>query len=108
MSIMSTLSAIAVFIQVAVATAALLGIVVDAVTRGWVRRLVRGWLGIRQLREDHHDTQTFLLDLGDAYNDLAEYVGPESVDQVDVDYYKRRLDETDGVQRGDFVTDDDD
>lgn len=109
-----TITQVATIISGVVSLSIIFGVVLDAVTSGWVRGLARRWLGVRALREDHVDTQTFLMDLADSYNDLSdrfseEHDIPEAKRpaEVDTDYYERRLDD-DAVQRGDFLTDDDD
>lgn len=109
MSVLSLLTQTATIVSGVVSAFVLVGIAVDAVTSGWVRARVQGWLGIRALRKDHHATQTFLCDIGDAYNGLADSVTgtggieEDDLDQVDVGQYRRELDDDAAVERGDFL-----
>lgn len=113
MSVLSTVAQAATIASGLVSAIVLAAAFIDAVTSGWVRRRARRWLGIEGLREDHHDTQVFLLDLGSAHNRLSERVCEEHnvredrPPRVDTGYYARRLEEEDGVDRGDFLSEDD-
>lgn len=108
MAVVEVLSRAGTIASGLVAVGTLLGILADWVTNGWVRQMVQHWLGISELRQDHHDTQTFLVDLGEAHNDLSETVckqhdipEDEKPDEVDAEYYQRRMDNG-NVEPGDF------
>lgn len=111
MSVLSTLALVATILSGLVSLGLIAAAGLDAVTRGWVRDKARSWLGIEGLRTDHHDTQTFLLDLGEAHNRLSEKVceehdiePDEAPPTVSTDYYTRRLEGEEGVGRGDFLS----
>ena len=114
MSVLDQLVAVATIVSGVLSLTIILSVVVDGVTRGWVRKQTQGWLGIRELRGDHRDTQVFLLDLGSAHNELADTVCEEHdipeerhPDSVDTAFYERRLDGSEATQRGDFLRDGD-
>lgn len=87
----------------------LVGVVADAVTKGWVRGMARSWLGIDGLREDHHKTQVFILDLGSAYNDLMKTVcqehdipPEERPDYIKTNNYEWLMSDEGELDQGDF------
>lgn len=113
MPLLAWLETIATILGGVVSLVAILSVAVDVVTHGWVRRAVRWWLGIEQLREDHKKSQTFLGDLGRAFNELRgtvcdEHDIPEHEQPVSVraDRYQQLLDDDNEVRSGDFIVDD--
>lgn len=93
----------------------IISVVIDALTRGWIRGLARSWLGINEIRESLHTNQIFLLDMGRSYNDLKEQVCDEHdipegdrPDHVDVEKYNYYVEGEDGVTEGDFLRGGDD
>lgn len=112
MELTNLLTNMATIISGIVALITLLG-VFDSLSRGYIKRKVRHWLGIEQLRNDHHYTQIFLMDLGDSHNELSDVVCEEhDIDDdrepsdVRTSYYQNRLNDEQVVSRGDFTTDD--
>lgn len=108
MGLVETASMAATLLGGLVSLIVLLSAIADVVTGGWVRHHVRSWLNLDRLRRDHHNTQVFLGDLGEAHNNLARVVcehhdaGLPDKATVDTSDYERRLD-AERVQRGDFL-----
>lgn len=89
----------------------LLGFVLDAVTKGWVRGKVRSWLGIDNIRQNNSITQVFIRDLGQSHNDLVNVVSEqldvpegERPSEINVERYHTFLDNGD-VDNGFFMED---